>query len=212
MQVPVDAAKASTNDSTSQRMATSGQSGGRRKACGMREVGPATHSLPFLERRSAPFFHEDVTPPSSMRPQPVRRAGFGRRGGARRAKLWDVWTLAAVCRPNPCFLPPACANQKPLGSGGLVVVAVRCRCLCLCRCLSSLASGRFNVDVSLGVSLAFLLALNVIPREGSRLTSPQGSTPLLILIEALEGSPSCLARGKTPDMHTPGTKVQYGQE
>jgi len=28
------------------------------------------------------------------------------------------------------------------------------------------ASGRFNVDVSLGVSLAFLLALNVIPREG----------------------------------------------
>ena len=129
------------NDSTSQRIATSGQSGGRRKVCGMREVAPATHSLPFLERRSAPFFHEDVTPPFSMRPQPVRRAGFGRRGGARRAKLWDVWTLAAVCRPNPCFLPPACANQKPLGSGGLVVVAVRCRCrclcLCLCRCLSS---------------------------------------------------------------------------
>jgi hypothetical protein len=131
--------RAPTNDSTSPRIATSEWSGGRRKVCGMRELGPATHSRPFLERRSAPFFHEDVTPPSSMRPQPVRRAGFGWRSEERRSEESEA--LGCV---DPCcgvqaqsLLPPS-SLRKSEAAWLWWPGRDRChrRCRCRCRCLS----------------------------------------------------------------------------
>jgi len=51
----------------------------RRPEESLRNAGSrASHSQPAIPgERSAPFFHEDVTPPPSMQPQPVRRRDLG---------------------------------------------------------------------------------------------------------------------------------------
>jgi hypothetical protein len=144
----VDAAEASSNDKTSQAHSASATqcqaAGGRSAECG--KVGPATHSLPFLERRSAPFFHEDVTPPSSMRPQPVRRAGFGRRGERGERSFGGCGPLLR-CAGQP-LLPPHRPAQirRRLALVTWFVVVVRCRCRCPCPCLSSLACGVWTLQ------------------------------------------------------------------
>jgi hypothetical protein len=136
-------------------------SGGRRKVCGMRE-SRASHSQPaVLGEAVSPLF------PRRRHSAILNAAAASEKGGiwaerrARRAKLWGVWTLAAMCRPTPASSPPACANQKPLGSGDLVRC---CRSLSfvvvvfvLVSRLSPVECGRFNVDVCLGVWLGVWL-------------------------------------------------------
>jgi hypothetical protein len=106
----------------------------RRPEESLRNAGSrASHSQPAIPGEAvSPLFprrrHSAVLNAAAA----SEKGGIWAERGARRAKLWDVWTLAAVCRPNPCFLPPACANQTLLGSGGLVLSLS-----CLCRCLSS---------------------------------------------------------------------------
>jgi hypothetical protein len=138
----------------------------------------ASHSQPaVLGEAVSPLF------PRRRHSAILNAAAASEKGGiwaerrARRAKLWGVWTLAAMCRPTPASSPPACANQKPLGSGDLVrccrslsFVVVRCRSLSLSLSLS-LVSRLWSVDAStltfvLAFGLAFVFAVNVIPREG----------------------------------------------
>jgi hypothetical protein len=141
---------------TAQRIATSV----RRPEESLRNAGSrASHSQPaVLGEAVSPLF------PRRRHSAILNAAAASEKGRiwaerrARRAKLWDVWTLAAVCSPTPA------SSHQPAQIRSRLALVAWSWSLSLSlslSCLSSLASGCFNVDVSLGVSLG--ISLGVFP-------------------------------------------------